>query len=185
MEKVSTHVLSDEIIMRYIQKEKLHYMDELFQRYSKRLFNYFLKSSLDREESEDMTQITFIRVMKYRRTYDPARSFETWIFQIARNILKDHFAKLKRHKDHFDPMAEYPEMAQDEMATQLENEQRLYQAMSKLSDDKRELLVMSKFEKMKYEQIAEIRQTSVGAIKVQVHRAIADLRRVYFETEQS
>jgi len=169
--------------MRKIQSGKLHLLEEIFHRYSKRLFNYFLKSSLDKEESEDMTQITFIRVMKYRKSFDPDRSFETWVFQIARNILKDHFNKMKRQKEHFNPMEEYPEVIEETHGVEAEQEKRLYAAMSKLPDDKRELLVMSKFQKMKYEQIASIRQTSVNAIKVQVHRTIALLRMLYFETE--
>ena len=48
--------------------------------------------------------------------------------------------------------------------------------MARLDPDKRELLVLAKFQGMKYEQIAELRDMTVSAVKVQVHRTIAKLR---------
>ena len=55
--------------------------------------------------------------------------------------------------------------------------------MNRLSKEKRELLVLSKFEGMKYEQIAILRKTSVSNIKVQVHRVIKELKDIYFGQE--
>ena len=57
--------------------------------------------------------------------------------------------------------------------------------MARLDADKRELLVLAKFQGMKYEQIAELRDMSVSAVKVQVHRTIAKLRDLYLEVEKS
>ena len=56
-------------------------------------------------------------------------------------------------------------------------------AMKNLADEKRELLVLSKFQGMKYEQIAKIRETTVANIKVQVHRTIKELRDIYLKLE--
>ncbi|MEM9328401.1 MAG: sigma-70 family RNA polymerase sigma factor [Bacteroidota bacterium] len=176
--------LSDEHLMQRVQAGKLNYMELLFNRYQKRLYNYFLKCTLDADESADLAQITFIRVMKYRASYNPRRGFEVWLFQIARNLVKDHFRKLKVHRDQYDLVESLPEHAEDDEARQqLEREHLLNQAMAKLPPEKRELLVMAKFQGMKYEQIAEITETSVGNVKVQVHRAIAQLRDLYFDIE--
>ena len=56
-------------------------------------------------------------------------------------------------------------------------------ALHQLPEEKRELLVLSKFQGMKYEQIAELKDVSVSAIKVQVHRTIKQLKDIYFELE--
>ena len=56
-------------------------------------------------------------------------------------------------------------------------------AMKELTDERRELLVLSKFQGVKYEQIAKIKNTSVSNIKVQVHRTIKELKDVYFKLE--
>lgn len=53
--------------------------------------------------------------------------------------------------------------------------------MKHLPDEKRELLVLSKFQGLKYEQIAKMRDTTVSNIKVQVHRTIKELKENYFE----
>ncbi len=171
--------------MQRVQAGKLNYMELIFNKYQKRLYNYFLKCTMDAEESADLTQITFIRLMKYRASYNPSRGFEVWLFQIARNLVKDHFRKMKVHRDQYNLVESLPEHAEeDETREQLEREKLLQVAMAQLPPEKRELLVMAKFQGMKYERIAEIMETSVSNVKVQVHRTIARLRDLYFEVEQ-
>ena len=185
--------LSDEEIMAQVQEGKLNYMELLFGKYQKRVYNYFLKCTLDTEESRDLTQVTFIRVMKYRASFNASRGFEGWLFQIARNLVKDHFRKLKVYRDQFNLAETLPEPAspagwhteEGEAREQEEREALLYKAMARLDPEKRELLVLAKFQGMKYEQIAEMRDMTVSAVKVQVHRTIAKLREIYIEEEQA
>ena len=99
------------------------------------------------------------------------------MFQIARNMVKDHFKKMKVHSDYFNPAAIMPDVIDE----QEERESQLYKAMKKLPDEKRELLVLSKFDGLKYEQIATLRKTTVSNIKVQVHRIMKELKDIYFE----
>lgn len=168
--------------MGLVQLGKLNYMELLFLRYQKPLYNYFLKCTYDREESQDLTQNTFMRVMKYRQTYRTDLGFRNWLFRIARNLVMDHFRGNKARHDSYDTTEhEIEDKGQAESELRHENENRLYEAMDQLPHDKRELLVMSKLQGMKYEDIAAIRDTSEGAIKVQVHRAVALLRKIYFD----
>lgn len=171
--------------MARVKGGQLDQLNELFNRYSKRIYNYFLKSTLEHDDSDDLTQELFIRVMKYRKSYKEGQTFQFWVFQIARNMLKDHFRKMKVHRDHFNPVEVIPEAIKEHSEEEMEREKLLYTAMSKLTDDKRELLVLSKFEGLKYEQIAVMRETSVSNIKVQVHRTIKELRDLYFEKMKS
>ena len=166
--------------MSAVKKGDLEKLGILYDRYNKRIYNYFIRCTRDVSESGDLAQNTFIRVMKYRGSYQKDKSFETWIFQIARNLAKDHFKKLKVMHSRVESSERIPYMV-NEVDDRQEQENRLYQAIDKLPDDKRELIVMSKFQGLKYEQIAEMRATSVSAIKVQVHRIIKNLREIYFE----
>lgn len=175
--------MTDEQLMSYIKEGKLNYLNELFNRYSKRIYNYFLKSTLEKSDSDDLTQDLFIRVMKYRNSYKDGLSVQFWIFQIARNMVKDYFKKMKVHRDQFNPIEVMPEVEEDSNEEQFEKEQLLHRAMKSLSDDKRELLVLSKFQGLKYEQIAKMRETSVSNIKVQVHRTIKELKELYMAVE--
>ena len=177
--------MTDEQLMSLIKGGSLDYLNELFNRYSKRLYNYFLKSTLDRDESDDLIQELFMRVIKYRKSFREGNVFEHWIFQIARNMVKDHFRKLKVHNDRFSMESEFSEMENEEDQMQMEKEKNLYKAMQTLPADKRELLVLSKFQGMKYEQLAKLRETTVANIKVQVHRTIKELKKSYFEVENA
>lgn len=168
--------------MARVKNGQLDQLNELFDRYSRRLYSYFLKSTLSKDDSDDLTQELFIRVMKYRKSYKDGQRFEIWVFQIARNMVKDHYRKMKVHKDYFNPVEILPEVSVESDNGQLEREGQLYKAMNKLPDDKRELLVLSKFDGMKYEQIAMLRKTTVSNIKVQVHRTMKELKDIYFET---
>jgi RNA polymerase sigma-70 factor (ECF subfamily) len=58
----------------------------------------------------------------------------------------------------------------------------LQKALLKLNPSERELIVMHRFQEIKYEQIAEIIGSSQGAVKVKVHRAIKKLKEIYFQT---
>ncbi len=171
---------SDEQLMSAVKKGDLDKLGILYDRYHKRIYNYFIRCTRDVSESGDLTQNTFIRVMKYRGSYQRDKRFETWVFQIARNLVKDHFKQLKVVHSRMEPRDNLPDLV-SENDDKLEQENRLYQAIDRLPDDKKELIVMSKFQGLKYEQIAEIRATSVSAIKVQVHRTIKNLRAIYFE----
>ena len=168
--------------MALVQRGKLKYIELLFSRYQKQLYNYFLRCTMDREESQDLTQNTFVRVMKYKTSYRPEREFRIWLFQIARNLVRDHFRSGRENIEYFDPGDHLTGMQVDGIDEErIQREEKLHQALAKLPPDKRELLVMSKFQGMKYEEIAGIRDISVGAVKVQVHRTIAQLRKLYFD----
>ncbi len=176
---------ADELLMVKVKKGELRYLEQLFDRYQQRLYNYFIKCTSDWTESQDLTQITFMRVMKYRHSFDAQKTFEVWLFGIARNLVRDHFKKMKVYRDQFAFAEHLPDKVEDEDGLNIENEARLHRALNQMDPDKRELLVMAKFQGIKYEQIAQIRGSTIAAIKVQVHRAIAKLREYYFELEQN
>ena len=109
-----------------------------------------LKSTLQADDSADLAQQVFIRTLKYRNSYQPGKPFEMWVFRIARNVLKDYFKKMKVHNERYEFTDRIPEMVDEEDEEKIENEKKLMKAMEQLPADKRELLVLSKFEGMKY-----------------------------------
>ena len=65
-----------------------------------------------------------------------------------------------------------------------EMEKTLHRSLARLPEDQREILVLSRFQELKYEEIAKITETTVANVKVKVHRAIKKLRDTYFELER-
>jgi RNA polymerase sigma-70 factor (ECF subfamily) len=113
--------------------------------------------------------------------------FKMWMYHIARNSVYDHFRKVKRTPSHSD-LKDYEERIEGEQHTdgQIEKEQELKTletAMEKLSDENRELLILCRFQELKYNEIAKILNTTEGAIKVRVHRALNQLKSNYLKIE--
>jgi RNA polymerase sigma-70 factor, ECF subfamily len=179
--------LSDEKIMLLVKEGHLSELAELFERYHVKLFNYFLRLTMDRATSEDLTQNLFYRIIKYRQSYEPGNgSFQSWIYRMARNVHADHCKQAQKtpgrpgNKERNDE-EEGTRMPASEQAYTEDHYERLDHAMAQLEPEQREVLVLSRFQGLKYEEIARIREISVPAIKVQVHRAIKRLRSLYFK----
>jgi RNA polymerase sigma-70 factor (ECF subfamily) len=174
--------IADEIIMKRVKDGNLAEFSALFERYHVKLYNFMLKLTFDRHISQDLTQNLFYRIMKYRHTYKEDHSFKSWIYQLARNIHNDYCRQQQKTSDRYSQVEDYDENVFEEKQTFNEEEyEKLDKALAKLSPDQKEILVLSRFQGLKYEEISIIRDLSVPAIKVQVHRAIKQLRQYYFK----
>ena len=177
--------LSDELIMGNVKDGELSELSELFERYNIALFNFFLKLTGDRQKSEDLTQNLFYRIIRYRESFDLRKgSFKSWMYQMARNIHLDYCKQEKRIADVVKDSVHLPddvELKHDGFAET--DYQRLQFALTKLGPVDRELIVLSRFEGLKYHEISKMKNMSVGSIKVQIHRAIRELKQIYFNQQ--
>jgi RNA polymerase sigma factor (sigma-70 family) len=178
--------LTDESIMLNVQEGDLAAMSELFERYQVKLYNFFLKLTFDRTVSEDLAQNVFYRLIRYRHTYNIAEgSFKSWMYKIARNIHFDHSKEKSKNAQQFKALENiHDNIASTEQMNNEEEFKKLNLALLQLQPDQRELIVLSRFEGLKYGEISRINGKSVVAIKVQVHRAIKQLRNFYFNQQQ-
>jgi RNA polymerase sigma factor (sigma-70 family) len=167
--------------MNQVRDGEVHQLGILFERHHRRLFNFCLRLTGNRQTAEDLVQEVFTRILKYRHTYRPDSDFLVWTYQMARNAAADYFKKRGR-------MSEVDEEPVDVVSPEalpseeLESEERLAtlrRALDRMPVDKRELLIMGRFRNLKYEQIAEVLGCTVGAVKVRMHRAVKDLRTIY------
>ena len=174
--------MTDETAMNAVKQGELDQAAVLYERYKRPIFNFFLYLRHDRELSQDFTQQVFYRLLKYRNTFQEDGSFKTWIYKIARNIHHDHYQRnmlvMNEFLDDFDVADEVSDNQDDELVL-------VTKALKKLPDEYREVLVMSRYENMKYEQIADVLDISVALVKVRVHRAIKALREVYFQLSEA
>ena len=107
------------------------------------------------------------------------------MYQIARNLWIDH-CKKNRRIDLMDDMERWEQKEGLNTDEQIEREEQLRQlrmALQNLSEDKKEVLILSRYQGLKYSEIARILNTSEGAIKIRVFRALADLRKQYIKIE--
>jgi RNA polymerase sigma-70 factor (ECF subfamily) len=155
-------------------------MGSLFERHHTRIYDFCHRMTGSQAVSEDLVQEAFMRALKYRESFRGDSDFLPWLYRLARNVCYDHFSKSRQM-----PLAdtEPPERASFEPSAAEEamlNEQicLLRRALLRLPVDRREVLVLSRFEFRSYKEIAELMDTSVGAVKVKVHRAMNQLRQI-------
>lgn len=178
--------MTDETIMEAVKNGDLQQASVLFDRYNKRIFNFLARMTVERELAEDLTQNVFLRIIKYRGSYREGMRFQSWIYQVARNVFSDHYQAVKNKVSGFVDVERVEDKVMDlqESIEQDEREKLLHKSIALLTEEQRELLVLTRFQHMKYEEVALIMDTTVANIKVKVHRAIQKLREHYFQLEK-
>lgn len=178
--------LADNVIMFKVRDGEIGKLGILFERHHAPLYNYFLRQTGRRDASEDLVQEVFLRMLKYRHSYRGESQFTVWMYRIARNSWVDYFKKARRElpwdENAEEPRSDDPTPNDDLEASQTRSQLRA--ALAKLSPDKREVLVLSRYQNMKYEEIAELLGCAVGTVKARVHRALKDLKDIYLELSQ-
>jgi RNA polymerase sigma factor (sigma-70 family) len=182
------NTLADNAIMLKVKQGDLDKMTLLFERHHRSLYAFLFHMTYRREASEDMVQNVFYRMLKYRHTFTGEGEFNYWMFSIARNVLHEYHRKNKNHVNHsnVDDMQERigGGISADAQLERKQAHTELYKAMERLSDDHREILTMSRFQELKYQEIGTMLGISEGAVKVRVHRAMCELKSIYTKMER-
>jgi RNA polymerase sigma factor (sigma-70 family) len=174
--------VADEDLMLQVRSGEAEMLGVLFDRYQTPLYNFYTKMTQDRALSEDLVQDVFLRILRYRQTYRPGTPFRAWMYQIARNARVDALRKVKPDTP---ILAEPAAPAVADSAQQKQEAQLLQRALMQLPEDKREILILSRFQELKYEEIARMMGCEVGAVKVRVHRALQQLREAFRHLERA
>lgn len=153
----------------------------LFDRYQTPLFNFYAKLTGDRGLSEDLVQEVFLRILRYRQSYRPGTPFRAWIYQIARNARVDHFRKT-RPQTELDPEIAAPPPPFDPAERQ-EESLLLHRALTQMPEEKKEILILARFQELKYDEIARLIGCEVATVRVRVHRALQELRQIFRQLE--
>jgi RNA polymerase sigma-70 factor (ECF subfamily) len=118
-------------------------------------------------------------VLKYKDTYHPDRPFLAWMYQIARNLMTDTARKRKFEVLPGDFEVVSGDDGADEELAHSQEISLLRRALAKLPMEKREVLVLSRFQNLKYEEIAAMLGCEVNTVKVRVYRAVRALGENY------
>ena len=169
--------------MDKVKDGQLSELTGLFERYHMPLYNFFLKLTLDKNTSEDLTQNLFYRIIRYRQTFNGgAGTFKSWMYQMARNLHADYCKQKQRITEVVKNAGNFPDdVAESEEGYKEHDYEKLKLALSGLGPVDRELIVLSRYEGLKYAEIAKMKNMSLGSIKVQIHRALKELRVLYFK----
>ncbi len=158
----------------------------LFDRHNRPLFRFFLHLCGSAPVAEDLVQEVFFRILKFRGTYrEDVREgrFTAWMYQIARNVHTDHLRKKQSEMpiagEHTGREPADPAGPADLRLIKASDVALLRRALARLPADRRELLVLCRYQNLPYEQVAEILQCETGAVKTRVFRAMRQLSEIF------
>lgn len=177
---------ADSELMLKVRDGDLGKLSFLFERYHRALFNFFVRSTGNRELSEDLVQEVFLRLLKYRHTFRADSQFSTWMYHVARNAQSDHFRKHKHEdeaghdgEDEFLAELASPGLTPEERLAKRQESRLVRKALAQLPAERREVLILSRYQGLKYEEIATMLGCEVGTVKGRVFRAIRELADVF------
>jgi RNA polymerase sigma factor (sigma-70 family) len=172
--------------MAAVARGDLSGMNEIYQNRHKTLFRFFYRLTSRQAAAEDLVHEVFLRMIRYRHTYqtegDTAGAFEAWMYRIARNALADQSRKHRHEITAGEGELESIPSARPtpfETAAKRQDLALLHRALRALPEDKRELLVLTRFQGLSYEQIGRILGCEPGTVKGRVFRAMKELGSVY------
>lgn len=169
--------ISDEELMLQVREGIGEMLGVLFDRYQQPLFSFFVRLTGDRALSEDLVQDVFYRILRYRHTYKPGSAFRSWMYQVARNARQDSVHR-QRPETPLEEQTVQPSILPRDAVADHEESLLLRRALLELPEEKREVLLLSRFQDLSYEEIGKLLGCDVGAVKVRVFRALQALKEI-------
>jgi len=160
---------TDESLMMAVREGVWAELETLFDRHHVALYEFFYRMTGDRAAGESLVQDVFCRILKFRDTFRDENRFKPWLFRIARNAHHESFRK-KSMRDISPAGADV--VRKDKSAA-------LRDALLKLPEARRELVVFSQYHQMTPDEIAELLDVDLPTANVGVHRAMMELRDLY------
>jgi RNA polymerase sigma-70 factor (ECF subfamily) len=156
----------------------------LLARYQNRLYRFLLRLSRNPAVAEDLFQQTWLRVIENIRRYDRRRSFEAWLFTLARNLAIDHLRAIRPQSLDDAPPAGKPPLenlhaegpSAFERVRERERSEWVVAALEAQPAEYREVLSLRFEEEMKLEEIAEVTGLPLGTVKSRLRRGLERMR---------
>ncbi len=149
--------------------------EQILNIYKGRIFSYIFRLVQNYHDAEDLTFDTFIKCFNSLNTYQQNRSFKSWLFTIAHNTTMDFFRKNRHTFEYLDEIHAVHDSFIEDYEKQRKFE-KIDAALTQLSPQDREIVVLFHHEEYSYEEISNLLNLPVTTIKTRLHRARLKLR---------
>lgn len=171
----------EDIIEKIKDKKTVDYgFNLLMEKYQEKVYWVIRRMVIDHESSDDIAQETFVKVWKNLDKFKGESKLYTWIYRIATNEALTHLRKKKRR--FFLPIGDL----ENELISTLEADTyysgdeiqlKLQRAILTLPEKQRLVFNMKYFEELKFREIAEVLEVTVGSLKAQYHHAVKKIEK--------
>jgi len=175
--------LSDEELIPLCMDEQDTAFGELVDRYQGRILNLIYRAIGNRARSEELTQDTFVRVFKNLERFDAKYRFSTWIYTIAKNLIRTELSNQAK-KPRFVGLGEdggawaSKKATPDQLVSKKELGACIDRFIHEMPEQYRTVMLMREYQHMSYEEIAQVFQRPEGTIKTWIFRAKKDLAKM-------
>jgi RNA polymerase sigma-70 factor, ECF subfamily len=161
--------------------------EELVERHTRRVFNLCYRFTGNSTEAEDLSQEVFLRIYRTLPSYRPADgAFATWLTSVTRNLLVDHYRRTRRDRitdsieDAMPQLEEKHSSARtpDRLAQAAELSVQLQRALSRLSPELREAVILRDLQSFEYNEIQTVLQVPEGTVKSRINRGRIELAKI-------
>jgi len=174
------------LIEAYVGGDR-HALPQVIRRYHDELLHFLIRFLGSRPAGEDVFQETFLQIHLSAHTFDVSRRFKPWLFTIAANKARDYYRKNKRRRTLSlsapvlaeDDNLSFVDLMQsdvnppDTLLLDAERSMLVRRVVDELPVHLREILLLSYFQKMSYNQVAEVLEIPLGTVKSRLHSAVA------------
>ena len=172
--------MTDEELVGHMASRDSLAFEELYERYSRLMYNYFLRMLWkDREKARDFTQDLFSKVVTRPESFDTSKNFKTWFYSIAHNMCKNEYAKIEvRRNAHADIIHHSESSVTQSSGQQMDREaftQKLEEALNELDDIKKTTFLLRFRQELSIQEISEIMKCSEGTVKSRIFYTLKQL----------
>jgi RNA polymerase sigma-70 factor (ECF subfamily) len=173
---------SDKELLALFRKEesKNYSFNLILRKYQERLYWHIRKMVVNHDDADDVLQNSFIKIWNGLNSFREDSQLFTWLYRVATNEALT-FLKKKKAK-YFLSMNDYESHLQNSLESDVfsegdEIERKLNKALLTLPDKQRLVFNMKYFDNMKYDEMSEVLETSVGALKASYHHAVKKIEK--------
>jgi len=168
--------------------------EEIVRLHNRRVFNLCYRFTNSSDDAQDLTQDVFIKVYRTLGSYDVEKgAFVTWLTTLTRNLLVDHFRRSRQDRvtDSIDSSSRDDDdsltlsnrledrgPSPDDRLASKETQKLVRQALTRLSPDLREAVILRDLQDMDYKEIAEVLRVPEGTVKSRINRGRTELARL-------
>jgi RNA polymerase sigma-70 factor, ECF subfamily len=164
---------SDEQLMLAFSKGSSHAFDELFSRYKQPMYGFFRRRVAESTQAEELTQETFVALLRAAARYEPRALFRTYLYAIGFRILRAHRRKAAFRATFFGQRNSAPDPSKRDAT---ESGLWVRRAVQKLEAMDREILLLREFEQLSYAEIADLLRLPLNTVRSRLFRARTALR---------
>ncbi|NGF54889.1 RNA polymerase sigma-70 factor [Parapedobacter sp. SGR-10] len=160
--------------------------DRFYQTYSRRIFINAVKLVKNEDEAQDILQETFIRVWNSRENIDLAKPFQSYLFTVAQNLIRDFFRKAAHNRKLEAELIRTGTALYDHIESKIQDKESailLQQAIAKLPLQRQRIFTLCKIEGKSYDEVASIMGISVSTVGNQLVKATRTVKEYLYDTE--